>query len=37
MIHLGTNNVTHRLLAWGTSGLILGGLWLVLLVSLLSG
>ncbi len=32
-IHLGTNNVTHRFVVFGISGLILTGLWIVLLVS----
>ena len=34
-IHLGTNNVTHRFAAYGTSVLVLAGLWLCLLVSLI--
>ena len=36
IIHLGSNNVTHRLIAFATSGLILGGLWFLLLVALVS-
>ncbi len=35
-IHLGTNNVTHRFLAYAAGGLILGVLWLTLLVSMLA-
>ncbi len=35
-IHLGTNNVTHRLLAYAAGVLILGVLWLTLLVSMLT-
>jgi len=35
-IHLGSNDVTRRLQVWATSGLVLAGLWLLLLVSLLS-
>ena len=35
-IHLGTNNVTHRLLAYAAGVLILGVLWLTLLVSMLA-
>ena len=35
-VHLGGNNVTRRLQVWGSSLLILTGLWLSLLISLLS-
>jgi hypothetical protein len=35
-IHLGTNNVTHRFIAFGVSGLILTGLWILLLVAVAS-
>jgi hypothetical protein len=35
-VHLGANDVRLRLSVWATSLLILTGLWLVLLVSLLS-
>jgi len=35
-IHLGTNDVRHRLQAFAASGLVLGGLWLSLLVSLIA-
>ena len=34
-IHLGTNDVRRRLQAFAASGLVLGGLWLSLLVSLI--
>jgi len=36
VIHLGSNDVTRRLLVWATSLLVLSGLWLLLLGSLLS-
>ena len=32
-IHLGSNNVTHRFIAFAASGLILSGLWILLLVA----
>lgn len=32
-IHLGSNNVTHRFIAFAASGLILAGLWILLLVA----
>ena len=35
-IHLGSNNVTHRFIAFALSGLILVGLWLTLLWSVAS-
>jgi len=35
-IHLGSNNVTHRFIAFVVSGLILVGLWILLLVSVAS-
>ena len=35
-VHLGRNDVTLRLAVWASSALVLGGLWLALLVSLLS-
>jgi len=35
-IHLGSNNVTHRFVAFAISGLILAGLWILLLVSVAS-
>jgi hypothetical protein len=35
-IHLGSNNVTHRFVAFALSGLILIGLWMLLLVSVAS-
>jgi len=35
-IHLGANDVRRRLQVWASSGLVLAGLWLVLLISLLS-
>jgi hypothetical protein len=35
-IHLGSNNVTHRFIAFAVSGLILAGLWIVLLLSVAS-
>ncbi len=35
-IHLGSNNVTHRFVAFALSGLILIGIWLLLLVSVAS-
>jgi len=34
-VHLGSNNVQHRLIAFLSSGLVLAGLWLVLLIGLL--
>jgi len=36
VVHLGSNDVTRRLLVWATSLLVLSGLWLLLLGSLLS-
>jgi hypothetical protein len=35
-IHLGSNNVTHRFSAFAVSGLILIGLWILLLISVAS-
>jgi len=35
-IHLGSNNVTHRFVAFAASGLILAGLWIQLLISVAS-
>lgn len=35
-IHLGSNNVTHRFIAFAVSGLILAGLWILLLLSVAS-
>jgi hypothetical protein len=35
-IHLGSNNVTHRFVAFALSGLILAGLWFLLLLSAVS-
>ncbi len=35
-IHLGSNNVTHRFIAYAGSGLILVGLWILLLLSVAS-
>jgi hypothetical protein len=35
-IHLGSNNVTHRFVAFAVSGLILAGLWIQLLISVAS-
>ncbi len=35
-IHLGSNNVTHRFIAFAGSGLILIGLWILLLISVAS-
>jgi len=35
-IHLGSNNVTHRFVAFVAGGLILAGLWILLLVSVAS-
>ena len=35
-IHLGSNNVTHRFIAFVVSGLILIGLWILLLLSVAS-
>jgi hypothetical protein len=35
-IHLGSNDVTHRFIAFATSGLILACLWILLLVSVAS-
>ncbi len=35
-IHLGSNNVTHRFIAFAGSGLILTGLWILLLVAVAS-
>lgn len=35
-IHLGSNNVTHRFIAFAVSGLILVGMWILLLVSVAS-
>ncbi len=35
-IHLGSNNVTHRFIAYAVSGLILVGLWILLLLSVAS-
>ena len=32
-IHLGSNNVTHRFIAFAVSGLVLAGLWILLLLS----
>ena len=32
-IHLGSNNVTHRFIAFAVSGLILACLWILLLIS----
>jgi hypothetical protein len=32
-IHLGSNNVTHRFIAYAVSGLVLAGLWILLLLS----
>jgi hypothetical protein len=34
-VHLGSNNVSHRFLVFGTSLLLLCGLWIALFVSLL--
>ena len=36
VVHLGSNDVRRRLQVWATSGLVLTGLWLLLLLSLLS-
>jgi hypothetical protein len=36
VVHLGRNDVRRRLQVWATSGLVLTGLWLLLLLSLLS-
>ena len=35
-IHLGSNNVTHRFIAFAVSGLILACLWILLLISVAS-
>jgi hypothetical protein len=35
-IHLGSNNVTHRFFAFALSGLILIGIWILLLLSVAS-
>jgi hypothetical protein len=35
-IHLGSNNVTHRFIAFAVSGLILASLWILLLLSVAS-
>ncbi|MBW2716458.1 MAG: MAPEG family protein, partial [Deltaproteobacteria bacterium] len=35
-IHLGSNNVTHRFMAFALSGLILASLWVHLLLSVAS-
>jgi hypothetical protein len=35
-IHLGSNNVTHRFIAFALSGVILTGLWILLLLSVAS-
>jgi hypothetical protein len=35
-IHLGSNNVTHRFIAFAGSGLILTGLWILLILSVAS-
>jgi len=35
-IHLGSNDVTHRLIAFVVSGLILAGMWILLLLSVAS-
>jgi len=35
-IHLGSNNVTHRFVAFALSGLILVGIWILLLLSVAS-
>jgi len=35
-IHLGSNNVTHRFIAFACSGLILTGLWILLILSVAS-
>ena len=35
-IHLGSNNVTHRFIAFAGSGLILTSLWMLLLVAVAS-
>jgi hypothetical protein len=35
-IHLGSNNVTHRFIAFAMSGLILACLWILLLISVAS-
>jgi len=35
-IHLGSNNVTHRFIAFAVSGLVLAGLWILLLLSVAS-
>jgi len=35
-IHLGNNNVSHRFIAFAVSGLILAGLWILLLLSVAS-
>ncbi len=35
-IHLGSNDVSRRFVTYATSGLILAGLWICLLVSLLT-
>ncbi len=35
-IHLGSNNVTHRFIAFGVSGVILTCLWILLLVAVAS-
>src|SRR4029453_16523320 len=35
-VHLGSNDVQRRLAVWAASGLVLAGLWLALLVSVVS-
>jgi hypothetical protein len=35
-VHLGGNDVRRRLQVWATSLLVLSGLWLLLLISLLT-
>ena len=35
-IHLGRNDVRHRVVVWGTSGMVLAALWATLLASLVS-